>query len=503
MATTENLYTGDGSTVLFSFTFPYLEESHIQVSLNGSNTTEYTLANATTVEFNTAPAVGVAIRIYRDSDADTPEATFFPGSAIRAADLNDNFLQSLYLNQETRRVAQDAVFGGVPDGSIGTAKLATGAVTEVKLAAEAVTEAKIGTGAVTEVKIGPGAVTNEKLGIAAVSTDRVADSAITQAKIGTNVLTPTVSEINGGPLAGMRNAIINGNFDIWQRGTSFTGSEYGADRWYSFRSGTTHTVTRQAFTLGQTDVPGEPAYYHRTVVSSVADATNRSLLQQRIEGVRTFAGQQATISFWAKADASKPIAVELLQVFGSVGDAAGTTKVTLSTSWQKVTVTTNIPSINGKTIDDNDYLQFSIWFDAGSDYNARTDTLGQRDGTFDIAQVQVELGPVATTFERRPIGTELALCQRYYESNTGSSFASANLFNGKIVPALNYNARMRFSVTKRATPTITLTNEFSAGFETTPTVYGADVYGFQEYRLSTATSDLGFFSSHWTADAEL
>ena len=45
--------------------------------------------------------------------------------------------------------------------------------------------------------------------------------------------TANVSSINNGPLAGMRNAIINGNFDIWQRGTSFTLAEYGADRWLS------------------------------------------------------------------------------------------------------------------------------------------------------------------------------------------------------------------------------------------------------------------------------
>ena len=97
MAVTENTYTGDGSTVLFSFTFPYLDQSHVKVSLNGSDTTAFTFANATTVQLNSAPAVGVAVRIYRNSDTDNVEATFFPGSAIRAGDLNENFLQSLYL----------------------------------------------------------------------------------------------------------------------------------------------------------------------------------------------------------------------------------------------------------------------------------------------------------------------------------------------------------------------------------------------------------------------
>ena len=115
------------------------------------------------------------------------------------------------------------------------------------------------------------------------------------------------SSSNSGPLAGFRNRIINGNFDIWQRGTSFTDSEYGADRWLHERVGTTQSATRQAFTLGQTDVPGEPTYFCRTVVSSVAGAGNFCVLTQYIENVRTFAGQQVTVSFWAKADATKTL----------------------------------------------------------------------------------------------------------------------------------------------------------------------------------------------------
>ena len=99
-STTENLYTGDGSTVLYSFTFPYIETSHVKVSLDGVDTTEYFLANATTVEFDTAPADQVAIKIYRNTDIENVSAAFFPGSAIRAQDLNDNFEQSLFVVQE-------------------------------------------------------------------------------------------------------------------------------------------------------------------------------------------------------------------------------------------------------------------------------------------------------------------------------------------------------------------------------------------------------------------
>ena len=97
MATTQNTYTGNGSTTNYSFTFPYLEESDVKVSLDGVTqaTTEYSFANATTIAFNTAPASSVAIRIFRVTDTDTAKATFFAGSAVRAQDLNDNATQLL------------------------------------------------------------------------------------------------------------------------------------------------------------------------------------------------------------------------------------------------------------------------------------------------------------------------------------------------------------------------------------------------------------------------
>ena len=100
MAVIENTYTGNGSTTLYSFTFPYISESDIKVSLDGTETTAYSLANATTVSFNTAPGSGVAIRIFRVTSSDSITATFFAGSAIRAEDLNNNFNQTLYSTQE-------------------------------------------------------------------------------------------------------------------------------------------------------------------------------------------------------------------------------------------------------------------------------------------------------------------------------------------------------------------------------------------------------------------
>ena len=111
MATTSNTYTGNGSNKLFSITFPYLDTSDIDVYLNGTLQTiitQYTFANATTVEFVAAPANGAVILLDRSTDDATLQATFFPGSSIKANDLNDDFDQVLYIAQETSNRAVTA-----------------------------------------------------------------------------------------------------------------------------------------------------------------------------------------------------------------------------------------------------------------------------------------------------------------------------------------------------------------------------------------------------------
>ena len=86
MATTQNTYTGNGSTTNYSFTFEYLKQADVKVTLDAAATTAFTFANATTLSFTTAPASGAAIRIYRDTDITTLNATFFPGSAYTSVD---------------------------------------------------------------------------------------------------------------------------------------------------------------------------------------------------------------------------------------------------------------------------------------------------------------------------------------------------------------------------------------------------------------------------------
>ena len=289
--------------------------------------------------------------------------------------------------------------------------------------------------------------------------------------------------IDAGPLAGFRNAIINGNFDIWQRGTSGTTS-YVADRWAGGATGSTIAQSRQAFSLGQTDVPNEPTYFHRTVVTSSAGASNFSILSQLVEDVRTFAAQTVTLSFWAKADASKNMAVEFQQVFGTGGSPStavsslGVTTCALTTSWKKFSVVLTLPSISGKTLgsDNNSNLRLNFWFDAGSSFNSRTSSLGQQSGTFDLAQVQLEAGPVATPFERRPFGAELQLCKRYAQVLGGN-------FAGNVESSNTLSIIEKFEVQMRADPTISVRSGQTCAFR-----YGAGDVVINSPGLSAATA---------------
>ena len=145
MATTEHFYTGNGSTTTYSFTFPYLKNADIKVSLDDvlkTETTHYTVSS-TNIVFGSAPGSNVAIRIYRDTDVDTSKATFAAGSSIRAGDLNNNNTQLLYNAQEQKQL-------------IRTAGIAAGQVISTTILADTIVNADVNSSAaIAGTKINP------------------------------------------------------------------------------------------------------------------------------------------------------------------------------------------------------------------------------------------------------------------------------------------------------------------------------------------------------------
>ena len=224
-----------------------------------------------------------------------------------------------------------------------------------------------------------------------------------------------------------KNKIINGDFNINQRNfTSVTTSTFGFDRWLiaAVGDGST-TYTPETFTLGTAPVTGyEAKNFAQLVTTGQTSAPVASYLGQRLESVRTFAGQTVTISFWAKAASGTPkVAVEAQQYFGAGGSPSATVntyagQVTLSTSWARYSVNIAVPSISGKTLgtDDSNFLAIHLWVSGGTDRDSRTGSLGIQTGTFQFWGVQAEAGSVATAFQTATgtIQGELAACQRYY-----------------------------------------------------------------------------------------
>lgn len=240
-------------------------------------------------------------------------------------------------------------------------------------------------------------------------TDLVKNGASAMRTLG-NAIDSTLWTV-GGYTAG-KNKVINGDFGIWQRGTSFTNpadGSYTADRFEIRQDGNgTKIISQQTFTPGTAPVAGYEGQYFFRWNDSVAGSTQSyKVVAQKIEDVRTFAGQTVTFSFWAKADASRTVAFYLEQNFGSGGSATVTstsTNASLTTSWTRFSATISLASISGKTIG------------TGSSLRARFDLPLNVAQTIDLWGVQVEAGSTATPFQTAT-GTkqgELAACQRYY-----------------------------------------------------------------------------------------
>ena len=224
-----------------------------------------------------------------------------------------------------------------------------------------------------------------------------------------------------------KNKLINADFAINQRAftsTTTTGA-FGFDRWLLTTTDGTSTYSAQTFTTGTAPVAGyESTNFARLVSTGQTLNTAFTTINQKIEDVRTFAGQTVTVSFWAKASTGTPnVAVSLWQDFGTGGSPSTATqqgsKVAITSSWARYSATFAVPSLSGKTIGtaNNSNTRVFLITSAGSTRDAYTGALGIQSVTVDFWGAQIEYGSKATPFQTASGGSlqaELAMCQRYY-----------------------------------------------------------------------------------------
>jgi hypothetical protein len=273
-----------------------------------------------------------------------------------------------------------------------------------------------------------------------------------------------------GNFAAGKNAIINGDFNIWQRGTSFTSvnGNYSADRFISSTNKTV-TISRQSFTAGTAPVSGYESTYFLRMAQSASGSFYA--LQQRVEDVRVFAGQTVTLSFWAKANATVANKAGIVQNFGSGGSASVdnySSSFNITTSWARYTYTVTLGSMSGKTIGTNSYLMVQPILTENSTAH-----------DIDLWGVQLEIGSTATTFQTATgtLAGELGLCQRYLPSIYGGSYAGYAYATNSILYAIPFPVKARVAPTG-ITVTGTWTGySLNTGSNFTPTFNLADMSG--------------------------
>jgi hypothetical protein len=513
MATTSNTYTGNGSNKLFSITFPYLDTSDIDVYLNGTLQTiitEYTFANATTVEFVAAPANGAVVLLDRSTDDATLQATFFPGSSIKANDLNFNFDQVLYLSQETANIAQNQSTAGLQTQITAANNTSNTALTTANAAT--VTANSANTTATGIAGTANTALTNAN---AAVVTANSATSTANAATVIANSALSTVSGLSGVNL----NRIINGDMRIDQRnaGAAVTvdnGAPYTLDRWL-VEDGSDAVLSAQQ----TTDVPAGQGFTNSLrVTATTADASigasQFDVITQIIEGFNCSdlgwggaGANSVTASFWVKASVAGQYSCTVYNYNQSRINPQPFT-INSANTWEKKTVTFagdttgTWLTTNGRGIAFNVYLALgsSLLGSAGWNGSSIFGVTGQANAvatvsnTFYITGVQLESGAAATPFERRSYGTELALCQRYFEVGT-SAFFGYHLATGGIGSHVSYAA------TKRAVPTVT-TTAFDYTNASGSTVTNNTIYGFIPYGIVSVTGGALIYNN-FTASSEL
>jgi len=280
---------------------------------------------------------------------------------------------------------------------------------------------------------------------------------------------------------GRRNLLINGAFQVWQRGTDTTtiGTGYGryiaADRWSVYYSGT--RLQAKEYTINN-------EFKHAMRITSLIG--NNVYVYQTIEGGSTLSNQTLTYSYWARANRVGVISGTNTWRYGGVNsdtpvyNVAGAAPINshrVDTEWRKITHTvTLINDSSGPSFDRHLFFLLSLNDTVINDW-------------LEVAEVQIERGKVATPFEHRSYGEELALCQRYYQAIP----VKYESIIGQCWNTTSARFPVQLPVEMRAAPSITVPPPGQTGYAMKPLTASLSWPGGSGNNAATATSSRSFY----------
>lgn len=283
------------------------------------------------------------------------------------------------------------------------------------------------------------------------------------------------SSLNGGQFAGLRNRLINGDMRIDQRNggasQSITTGAYTVDRWQALATG--------AAVTGQ-QIAGSGADQYLYQITGAASVTGAVLLQ-KIEATNIWDLASTTVTLSAELSNSLLTTVTWTAFYANSAD-------NFSSTTQIATGTFTVNSTLSKYS-----AQIALPANAKNGVQIQLSVGAQTSGTWKIGQVQLENGSAATPFERRPLGLDFGLCQRYYEMGF-----SSHVLSNSPGTAIQQTS-VPFKQPKRATPTATVT--YVSGSALSPSVSQADGYQMT-VGFGAGSEGLTIYYSY-TASAEL
>jgi hypothetical protein len=282
-------------------------------------------------------------------------------------------------------------------------------------------------------------------------------------------MTPTADSLQG-----FRNRIINGGMVIDQRNAGAavsTSSSYPVDRFYVVE-GTSATFTSQRSTTAPTGFTNSLLFTVGTGAS--AGAAEQVQIRQAIEGFNiadlawgTANAKSVTISFQVRSSVTGTYCVFLQSSDGGVSYVA-TYTISAANTFESKSITITGPTSGTFSTDNSTGVLVGWDLGSGSNFNtiagswqsgqyrrttAQANFISNSSATFYITGVQLEVGSVATPFERRDYGRELIMCQRYYYKTSGYAFAGSRITQaGYAVNTTVARVSNVFPVPMRATP---------------------------------------------------